>query len=293
MNTKKDIQALSDEQIDAIAKPCAAMGGIEDYRTFARAILATRQPAPESSQRGEAPFAFVQFSLGYIKKKKGDLPDATVAGMITRAWQGYEGEIWRAAAHPPADEAPVDANLKVAVLRDALIQAKESFQTIHGAERIGFARDWARSGLLRASEAISKADGIAAQPSTAQGDAVGQQAGGWPVGYSVNRVEGHGWYIDPPKGGRWVAHDGTPAADFIAALAQRAASQPDSERDAARYRWLRSDDIGVPSGQREINVYMERLPFREDQSDELLTGQEMDAAIDAAMAAQQGEKGGA
>lgn len=66
--------------------------------------------------------------------------------------------------------------------------------------------------------------------------------------------------------------------------------QPDSGRDAARYRWLRSDDISVPSGQREINVYLERLPFREDQRDELLTGQEMDAAIDAAMAAQQGEQ---
>ena len=52
--------------------------------------------------------------------------------------------------------------------------------------------------------------------------------------------------------------------------------------DAERYRWLRSDDIEVPDGQREIVVRLERLPFREDQSDEILTGAELDAAIDSA-----------
>lgn len=53
-------------------------------------------------------------------------------------------------------------------------------------------------------------------------------------------------------------------------------------RDAARYRWLRSDDIEVPQGQREIVVQLLRLPFREDQSDETLTESELDAAVDAA-----------
>jgi hypothetical protein len=70
--------------------------------------------------------------------------------------------------------------------------------------------------------------------------------------------------------------------ELRAALA--AAALPKDE-DGERYRWLRSDDIEVLPGQREICVYLERLPFREDQSDELLTGTVLDAAIDAARAA--------
>ena len=54
-------------------------------------------------------------------------------------------------------------------------------------------------------------------------------------------------------------------------------------KDAERYRWLRSDDIEVPHGQREICVMLMRLPFREDQTDETLIESELDAAIDAAM----------
>lgn len=56
-------------------------------------------------------------------------------------------------------------------------------------------------------------DQIAAQP-------VAGELPPLPAGYSVTRVEGHGWYVDPPNGGRWVAYEGTPAADFIAALRQ-------------------------------------------------------------------------
>lgn len=52
--------------------------------------------------------------------------------------------------------------------------------------------------------------------------------------------------------------------------------------DAARYRWLRSDDIDVPHGQREICVYREHLPFA-DEPDELLIESALDDAIDAAM----------
>jgi hypothetical protein len=49
METNKDIQGLSDEQIDVIAEPYAALGGVENYRAFARAIAATRQSAPVAS----------------------------------------------------------------------------------------------------------------------------------------------------------------------------------------------------------------------------------------------------
>jgi hypothetical protein len=59
-------------------------------------------------------------------------------------------------------------------------------------------------------------------------------------------------------------------------------------KDAERYRWLRSDDIEVMPGQREINVYMERLPFTEEPT-VLLTESALDEAIDAAIAATKGE----
>lgn len=55
-------------------------------------------------------------------------------------------------------------------------------------------------------------------------------------------------------------------------------------KDAERYRWLRSDDIEVLPGWREICVYMERLPHT-DESDVLLTGSDLDSAIDTCIAA--------
>ncbi|MDI4633331.1 hypothetical protein J7U46_09755 [Pelomonas sp. V22] len=54
-------------------------------------------------------------------------------------------------------------------------------------------------------------------------------------------------------------------------------------KDAERYRWLRSDEIEVPASQREINVVRAAMPFREDQQDETLFGDALDAAIDVAM----------
>lgn len=63
-----------------------------------------------------------------------------------------------------------------------------------------------------------------------------------------------------------------------------AAASADAQ-DAARYRWLRSDDIEVPQGQREILVQMIPLPFREDQTIETLFESALDEAIDAAMSA--------
>ena len=59
-----------------------------------------------------------------------------------------------------------------------------------------------------------------------------------PAGYSVTRVDGHGWYVDPPHGGRWVAHEGTPAADFIAALGQPV-QQPAAASDEPPYAFVR------------------------------------------------------
>ncbi|GAB3416880.1 hypothetical protein NX774_11985 [Massilia agilis] len=60
-------------------------------------------------------------------------------------------------------------------------------------------------------------------------------------------------------------------------------------RDAARYRWLRSDDIELQPGQREICAVMFRLPFCEDQTDEVLTESALDEVIDAAIAAKEGK----
>jgi hypothetical protein len=39
-----------------------------------------------------------------------------------------------------------------------------------------------------------------------------------PTGFAIKHVEGHGWIIDPPSGGRWIAHENTPAGDFFAAM---------------------------------------------------------------------------
>ena len=68
-----------------------------------------------------------------------------------------------------------------------------------------------------------------------------------PSGYVAKHVEGHGWLIDTPLGSRWVAFEGTPAGDFLAALA--ATAQGDGEHsgrvaddvalDAARWRFWR------------------------------------------------------
>jgi hypothetical protein len=40
-----------------------------------------------------------------------------------------------------------------------------------------------------------------------------------PDGFTVKRVEGHGWVIDPPSGSRWIAFEGTPAGELMQALA--------------------------------------------------------------------------
>jgi hypothetical protein len=46
-----------------------------------------------------------------------------------------------------------------------------------------------------------------------------------PQGFSVKRVEGHGWIVDPPSGTRWVAFEETPAGELLAALTADTAEQ--------------------------------------------------------------------
>lgn len=58
-------------------------------------------------------------------------------------------------------------------------------------------------------------------------------------------------------------------------------------KDAERYRWLRDENIVMADDQRSLNVVMGRLPFREDQKDEDLFGNDLDEAIDAAMSREQ------
>ena len=60
---------------------------------------------------------------------------------------------------------------------------------------------------------------------------------------------------------------------------------PDSGRDAARYRWLRDQDCIEQLGRFTPYVV-------QGQTMKMLEGDEVDAAVDAAMAAQQGETGG-
>ncbi|VEB42919.1 Uncharacterised protein [Chromobacterium violaceum] len=68
-----------------------------------------------------------------------------------------------------------------------------------------------------------------------------------------------------------------------ATIRAQAARIAELERDAARYRWLRSDDIEVLPGQREICAVRFPLPFDEDGGEEVLFESELDSAIDAAM----------
>ncbi|WP_257765336.1 hypothetical protein [Burkholderia glumae] len=53
-----------------------------------------------------------------------------------------------------------------------------------------------------------------------------------PKGFAIKCVEGHGWTIDPPSGSRWVAFEGTPAGELIAALLAQAVAAPIAETRA-------------------------------------------------------------
>lgn len=63
-----------------------------------RAVAAALATPPASAQAvAEVPYAFVKFSIDYIRKTKSDIPDELREAMINRAWVNYEGTIWRAA----------------------------------------------------------------------------------------------------------------------------------------------------------------------------------------------------
>lgn len=97
---------------------------------------------------------------------------------------------------------------------------------------------------------------------------------------------------------QWSSRTGPPTYAFAASFARAIESAAcakrdariaelerqleDARKDAERYRWLRSDDIEVLPGEREIYVVMARLPFT-DSPDETLTEAALDAAIDNAM----------
>lgn len=73
------------------------------------------------------------------------------------------------------------------------------------------------------------------------------------------------YYMDPPDGGDVTL------LEQLRRLAE----------DAARYRWLRDEDSGVPDGMRELCTVQFRLPHTEEPDRDLF-GTALDAAIDAA-----------
>lgn len=68
-------------------------------------------------------------------------------------------------------------------------------------------------------------------------------------------------------------------------ILRRSAPAAGDALDAARYRWLRDESLGVPDGMREIYVIQQRLPHTEGTDTELFDTA-LDAAVDAAVAAQ-------
>jgi hypothetical protein len=78
---------------------------------------------------------------------------------------------------------------------------------------------------------------------------------------------------------RYMMKDQAAKFDEIARLTDE---RDELRKDAERYRWLRSNDIEIPPGQREIYVIQERLPHTED-ANVMLVESELDGIIDAAM----------
>ena len=92
---------------------------------------------------------------------------------------------------------------------------------------------------------------------------------------------GAGFYLEKHEDGEYIFEETAHAYQGFLACARALELKL---KDAERYQWLRSDDIEVLPGQREINVYMERLPHTEEP-DVFLIEKELDDAIDAAMSA--------
>ncbi|MFY2608275.1 hypothetical protein [Achromobacter ruhlandii] len=77
-------------------------------------------------------------------------------------------------------------------------------------------------------------------------------------------------------------------AKAVAAALRRPAPAAGDALDAARYRWLRDESLGVPDGMREIYVIQQRLPHTEGTDTELFDTA-LDAAVDAAIAQRKGD----
>jgi len=98
-----------------------------------------------------------------------------------------------------------------------------------------------------------------------------------------------------------AARDSVPAEqllDYCAAVAAvsrliEAAALEAAREDAERYRWLRkgeSDDVAVVRGLGSMDYGMSAVVYTYSEE---IDGDDLDAAIDAAIAAQQGEGGAA
>jgi hypothetical protein len=112
--------------------------------------------------------------------------------------------------------------------------------------------------------------------SSITGFATPSQHAAVPQGFSVKRVEGHGWIVDNPSGTRWVAYEETPAGELLQTLAAslpRASDAPaittapaaltDEQvkqiADTLGFRWFESPDEEGPSffshdGSRILNM---------------------------------------
>jgi hypothetical protein len=175
----------------------------------------------------------------------------------------------------------------------ALIRRMDAYLSGESAEATAIIKD-ARAALQSRQPAAPVAP-VAAVPEGLRAQVLDALRDGLSVCMSVSvsrdrkiARDGVTLYAQTEEWCRWLDSEVGPkirsAVDALAA-SPTPPVQPDADvlRDAERYRWLRSDDIEVPDGQREISVVQHRLPFSDDP-DITLIESEMDAAIDTAMA---------
>lgn len=297
----------------AMRSAALELGAEASEREIWTAMLAVAPapPAPLAAAvaQSDAKQAFSDFSRAYILEHKPDTPADVAAMLIEKAWANYEGNIWRAAqaAQPPADASPVDAK-----------PVKHNYcEVCSGYGAYG-------DGPFTAQCIACSGSGKAAQPSTAQGDALSlhdgedigcmrEQANAWHAVHVALTEVCPGWYRSK------VPTTGIErAVTAIKSLAQRAASveakpvawcmdtsqgllflvqepsvdldlwkplifappAPHVERDAALISAIRNLKIWASST--STSAPIQYLVDRAEVID-----------VIAAMAAQQGEKGGA
>lgn len=207
---------------------------------------------------------------------------------------------------------PERAEAALSMLEDPSKEMLEAFQRGFMAQlkrRKHYKKGWeisAEQAGIKAmlEEVLAKVD--AAAPTPPQAEQAGKGEAAWTVHQYTTPVGAKAWLLKNEEGeirldtlsgvvrvSMWDERNKCIesssvtqecAARVIDASLAHPAPQPDDARDARRYRWLRSDDIEVPDGQREISVVLHRLPFSDDP-DITLIESELDAAIDAAIAA--------